>query len=157
MRWWLLRLINGKIFIILRLTVNYFLLFWLFWLCHDKLISPLRLWYSYDLPPPNPSLAVNFLYSPLYTLLETIDPLCSHWHPCDLPRILCPPLRWRLASKGYREKIEVYSGDTRLRQELLITTTRHNKPLIQLCRHRSLKIFFNQFFSPLIRLMDMFR
>ena len=90
MRWWLLRLINGKIFIILRLTVNFFLLFWLFWLCQDKVISPLRLCDILTTPPPpKPSLAVNFLQSPLYTLLETIDPLCSHWHPCDLPRI--PP------------------------------------------------------------------
>ena len=89
MRWWRLRLINGKIFIILRLTVNFFLLFWLFWLCHDKVISPLRLCDILTTPPPKPSLAVNFLQSPLYTLLETIDPLCSHWHPCDLPRI--PP------------------------------------------------------------------
>ena len=67
MRWWLLRLINGKIFIILRLTVNFFLLFWLFWLCHDKLISPLRLWYSYDLPPPTLHWQSIF-----YTLLSTL-------------------------------------------------------------------------------------
>ena len=156
MRWWLLRLINGKIFIILRLTVNFFLLFWLFWLCHDKLISPLRLWYSYDLPQPFIG-SQFFILSSLHFVGDDwppLFPLTSMWSPQNpMP----PPLRWRLASKGYREKIEVYSGDTRLRQELLITTTRHNKPLIQLCRHRSLKIFFNQFFSPLIRLMDMFR
>ena len=156
MSWWLLRLINGKIFTILRLTVNFFLLFWLF-CCHDKLISPLSLCDILTTPPPQPFIASQFFYTLLSTLCwRRLTPAV----PIDI-YVISPesytPLRWRLVSKGYREKIEVYSGDTRLRQELLITTTRHNKSLIQLCCHRSLNIFFNQFFLPLIRLIDILR